>query len=173
MTGSACFVLSSASFMIGSASLDRTRRYRYRLRRDWQTSPRRVTFIMLNPSTADARVLDPTIRRCVGFARAWGFGGLDVVNLFAWRSTRPEALRRVADPVGPRNHAAIASALRESSLVVAAWGNTAPAREQALRVCRLATRLRTPLFCLGTTLGGQPRHPLYVRRTTTLTRFAG
>ena len=162
----------SARFVVSSASLDRTRRYRYHLRREWQPSPRRVTFIMLNPSTADARVLDPTIRRCVGFARAWGFGGVDVVNLFAWRSTRPEALRRVDDPVGPRNQATIASALRESSLVVAAWGNEGRALEQAARVCRLAARLRTPLFCLGTTQSGQPRHPLYVRGAAPLERFA-
>jgi hypothetical protein len=154
--------------VISSASLDRTRRYRYRLRREWQPSPRRVTFIMLNPSTADARVLDPTIRRCIGFAKAWGFGGIDVVNLFAWRSTRPEALWRVDDPVGPRNHAAIASAMRESSLVVAAWGNAGRGREQAVRVCRLAGRLRAPLYCLGTTLSGQPRHPLYVSAVTAL-----
>jgi len=165
-------VTGSARFVVSSASLDRTRRYRYHLRREWQPSARRVTFIMLNPSTADARVLDPTIRRCVGFARAWGFGGVDVVNLFAWRSTRPEALRRVNDPVGPRNQATIASALRQSSLVVAAWGNDGRAREQATRVCRLAARLRTPLFCLGTTQSGQPRHPLYVRGAAPLERFA-
>ena len=155
-----------AGIVTCSAAFDPRRRYRYRLRCDWTASPRRVTFIMLNPSTADERVLDPTIRRCIGFAKSWDFGGIDVVNLFAWRSTRPDALRQVPDPVGPRNHVAIAAALRESSLVVAAWGNSLPAPERANDVYELAARLRTPIFCLGTTQSGEPRHPLYVAGAT-------
>ena len=104
------------------ATCDARRRYRYRLWREWGASPRRVTFIMLNPSTADERVLDPTIRRCIGFAKAWGFDGVDVVNLFAWRSTDPAALARVADPIGPDNDETIAASLRQSALAVAACG---------------------------------------------------
>src|SRR4029079_18953941 len=80
-------VVTGSARLVSSASFDRTRRYRYHLRLECQPSPRRVTFIMLNPSTADARVLDPTIRRCVGFARAWAFGVVEAVNLFAWRHT--------------------------------------------------------------------------------------
>jgi hypothetical protein len=98
------------------ATFDTTRRYRYRLIHDWTGSPERVAFIMLNPSTADERTLDPTIRRCIGFAKAWGFGGIDVVNLFAWRTTDPAALARVADPIGPRNDGMIAAALRQSAV---------------------------------------------------------
>jgi hypothetical protein len=156
----------------GRATFDASRRYRYRLRRHWGPSPRHVLFIMLNPSTADERVLDPTIRRCIGFAKAWGFGGIDVVNLFAWRATDPRLLRRIADPVGPDNDAVIAAALRQSSLAVAAWGAEALARRRAIDVGRFATRARTSLFCLGTTLHGYPRHPLYVKQTTAPQRFA-
>jgi hypothetical protein len=148
------------------ATFDERRRYRYRLWRDWTASPRRVTFIMLNPSTADERVLDPTVRRCIGFAKAWGFGGIDVVNLYAWRSTDPAALRRSADPVGAGNDAAIACALRQAALAVAAWGSHPLAGERATAIRALAARLRMPLYCLGTTTAGHPRHPLYVRGST-------
>jgi hypothetical protein len=152
----------------GWARFDRTRRYRYRLRRDWQPAPRRVTFIMLNPSTADARVLDPTLRRCIGFAKAWGFGGIDVVNLFGWRATSPRALRSIADPVGRGNDAAIRVALRDASLAVAGWGGDLLARGRAVVVQRMAEDRGMPLACLGLTTSGQPRHPLYVPGSTPL-----
>jgi hypothetical protein len=77
---------------------------------------------MLNPSTADAEKFDPTVRRCFGFARDWGFGGLEVVNLFALRSTYPEQLKKVSDPVGPENDAVIRRAVKAADLVVASWG---------------------------------------------------
>ena len=147
---------------------DARRRYRYRLWRDWSAAPRRVTFIMLNPSTADERVLDPTIRRCVGFAKAWGFGGIDVVNLFAWRSTDSAGLAEVSDPIGPANDEVIRDTLRRSPLAVAAWGADKIARDRSLVVEHLAARLRTPLFCLETTTHGHPRHPLYVAAAAAL-----
>jgi hypothetical protein len=146
----------------GGAIFDAERRYRYRLWRDWAESPRRVLFIMLNPSTADEETLDPTILRCIGFAKEWEFDGIEVVNLFSWRSTDPRELSRVADPVGPENDEAIATALRDTSLAIAAWGDEPVAHERALMVRRLAARLDKQLFCLGTTQSGQPRHPLYV-----------
>ena len=128
---------------------------------------------MLNPSTADERVLDPTIRRCMGFARAWGFGGIDVVNLFAWRSTDPAALARVADPIGPDNDETIADALRQAALAVAAWGCDPMTRTRSVAIKGLAARVRVPLWCLGVTKNGHPRHPLYVAATTMSRRFRG
>ena len=77
---------------------------------------------MLNPSTADASRDDPTIRRCIGFARAWGYGGVEVVNVFALRATEPSLLRRVRDPVGPGNDAALAAATARVDAIVIAWG---------------------------------------------------
>jgi len=139
----------------GGATFSRDRRYRYRLWRRWDRARPVVAFVMLNPSTADARRDDPTIRRCIGFARRWGYGGIEVVNLFAYRSTDPRLLRRLRDPVGRDNHRHIRRALRKAALVIVGWG---------------AWTVRSPLEdlgrarCLGLTSGGQPRHPLYLRR---------
>ena len=141
--------------MTGGATFSRDRRYRYRLWRRWDPVRPVVAFVMLNPSTADARHDDPTIRRCVGFARRWGYGGIEVVNLYSYRATDPRALRTVPDPVGPGNRRHIRRALRRAALVVLAWG--ANARGDGLGTVAQA-------HCLGLTRAGQPRHPLYLRR---------
>ncbi len=140
-------------------------RYRYVLQRTWQPETLRLTFVMLNPSTADATVDDPTIRRCIGFARRQNFGGIRVVNLYAWRATDPRELRRAIDPVGPDNDEHLREALivaREQKVpVVAAWGTHADAyRVRAVR--RLAGE-DYPWQSLGVTKDGHPKHPLYVR----------
>src|SRR5438128_11131670 len=119
--------------VIGGATFSRDRRYRYRLWRRWDRSRAVVAFVMLSPSTADAMHDDPTIRRCVGFARAWGCGGVDVVNLFALRATDPRALRKAADPIGPANERHLRRAVRAAGLVVLAWGAHAMARAGARR----------------------------------------
>lgn len=141
--------------------------YRYALWREWRTplDPSRwVTFVMLNPSTADATIDDPTIRRCVGFARALGGTGLAVANLYAYRATKPADLWHAADPVGPENADTLAMFLDTSARhgfpVIAAWGSNAkPDRVQSVLSLPGAERLTT----LGTTKQGAPRHPLYVR----------
>lgn len=153
----------------GSARFDATGRYRYRLVRTWGGG-RRVAFVMLNPSAADAARDDPTIRRCVGFARAWGFGSLEVVNLFGFRTARPRELARAADPVGHENDRHVARALGRADLVVAAWGGAPFARARGT-LGRL--RRRGPVYCLGRTRAGAPRHPLYLRASTRLVPFAG
>src|SRR5881396_744410 len=123
--------------VIGGATFSRDRRYRYRLWRRWDRSRAVVAFVMLNPSTADAMHDDPTIRRCIGFARNWGFGGVDVVNLFALRATDPRALRRAHDPVGPANDRHIASAGSRASLVILAWGAQGRLRGRAQDAWRI------------------------------------
>jgi hypothetical protein len=150
-----------------SAVFDASGRYRYRLVRAWARG-RRVAFVMLNPSTADASRDDPTIRRCVGFARAWGFGSLEVVNLFALRTSKPRDLVRAADPVGSANHRYVVRALGRADLVIAAWGGAplARSRDPFARLLRGA-----PVYCLGRTCAGAPRHPLYVRASTRLVPF--
>jgi len=107
---------------VATAVFDPTRTFRYRLSRTWDREGPVVAFVMLNPSTADAEVLDPTVRRCVGFARAWEFGSLEVVNLFAFRATDPRDLLLAAAPVGPDNDQAIVDAASAADRVVAAWG---------------------------------------------------
>jgi hypothetical protein len=103
------------------AELSPCRRYRYRLWRRWSDGPV-VNFVMLNPSTADAEQDDPTVRRCVGFAKSWGAGGLVVTNLYALRSTDPKALWTADDPVGPENAFHLGSGALGADTVVCAWG---------------------------------------------------
>lgn len=166
--------------MTGSASFDPTGAYRYALRRGTGlgasgpggAGARSVCFVLLNPSTADARRDDPTIRRCVGFARAWGLGAVEVVNLCAWRSTEPRELaaaaRRGIDVVGPGNARAVRRAAGRAGLVVAGWGawggrlGLGGAMLDRLAAWAAAGRAGRAAV-LGWTAGGEPRHPLYVR----------
>src|SRR5690349_6309203 len=96
--------------------------YRYLLWRTWNPEHAPVTFIMGNPSTADGQSDDPTLRRCLGFAHSWGFGGLLVVNAFAYRSPSPQDLFRVADPVGPKCDEYLIEIAKQSACLVVAWG---------------------------------------------------
>lgn len=137
--------------------------YRYKLSRAWGSGPR-LLWIMLNPSTADAHVDDPTIRKCVGFADRWGYRGIEVVNLFAWRATDPRKLIGPEDAVGPDNDATIRAVAWEAPAIVCAWGRipNAPLRPRAELVAKLV-RFENPgktIRCLGRTAGGFPRHPL-------------
>lgn len=137
--------------------------YRYDLSRRWSPGVGRVAFIGLNPSTADGLVDDPTIRRCIRFARDWGYGAMRMVNLFAYRTPDPRDLVDTAeagiDPVGVGNDEILRRLGETCSLVVAAWGAHPLAEHRALQVAHLLP----PLVALGVTKGGQPRHPLYMR----------
>lgn len=136
--------------------------YRYHLRRKWADGPIAL-FCMLNPSTATESEDDPTIRRCIGFARGWGCGSLEVVNLFAWRSFDPkELLVPLRDVVGPRNDEFIEKAAKEATYVIAAWGAFPRAKNRGAQVVQLLSRWK-PVHCLGLTKDGAPRHPLYLK----------
>lgn len=150
---------------VTSASISDCGTYRYGLKRVWDDAKPVVAWIMLNPSTADAEQDDPTIRRCVGFSKAWGYGGLAVVNLFALRATNPKYLWLVDDPVGPENDVFI-SEITQGRRVVAAWGAAARATSRAERVMMLLAHRK--IECLGTTAMGHPRHPLYVQGSTSM-----
>jgi hypothetical protein len=146
-----------------TAEFDPDRIYRYSLTRTWNPHRLPLVFVMLNPSTADAFVEDPTIRRCLGFARLWGSGGLIVLNAYALRATDPKALRAHPDPVGPDNDAVISRHLTASiGRVVVAWGAHATP-ERASHVRALIERAGHRPTCLGRTKAGAPRHPLYLR----------
>lgn len=144
--------------------------YRYELqRRRGIDYPERgaAVFCMLNPSTADASIDDPTIRRCRGFADAWGCDGLIVVNLYALRATDPRELRRHSEPIGPENDFQLRSVARCLGDIVCAWGaNADPSRVRD--VVAIFRDAGARLWCLGTTKDGHPRHPLYVRGDTKL-----
>jgi hypothetical protein len=153
-----------------SAVISDCQKYRYCLRRSWPEETAvsgKVLFVMLNPSTADASVDDPTIRRCIGFAQSWGFAELMVANLYAFRATQPSDLWLSEDPVGPDNDSWLDRLTSEADKIVCAWGSNA--RDD--RVDDFRRRMQTantPLTCLGTTKAGAPRHPLYIRKTQPL-----
>lgn len=144
--------------------------YRYELTRRWARGPV-ATWIMLNPSTADATLDDATIRRCRRFTRDWCLGGFVVVNLYALRATDPYALRSARDPVGPENDDAIRDAVVRARAVICAWGDRGGDGKHTGRdrdVLDLLRELGRQPLCLGTTTSGQPRHPLRLAATTTL-----
>jgi hypothetical protein len=137
-------------------------RYRTALTRIWDPSLRRIAFVLLNPSTATEVQNDPTVERCERRARALGYGGFRVANIFALRSTDPRALYADSDPVGPGNDAAIVEAALWSDLVLCGWGRHGALGDRGAQVAELLVRTGRPLWHLGQTKAGAPRHPLYV-----------
>jgi hypothetical protein len=135
-------------------------KYRYALTRVWDEAAPRVTFIMLNPSTATEVQNDPTVERCERRARTLGFGGFRVTNIFAWRDTDPKKMRAAKDPVGPLNDATIREASLWADTVICAWGTHGAYMERGAKV--LAQLEGTPLFHLGLSKAGHPKHPLYI-----------
>lgn len=151
------------------ATLSPCGRYRYRLHRQWTAGDHNVLWLMLNPSTADATNDDPTIRRCMAFSKAWGYEGMYVGNLYALRSTDPEALRTPPggiDPVGPENHKHLREMAAWADLIVAGWGSHKMATPDVVTAAWKATGKN--LWCLGYTKNRSPRHPLYVASATKL-----
>lgn len=150
---------------LACAAFSEDRRYRYALGRTWGEGPA-VAFVMLNPSTADAFKVDPTVRRCLGFARAWGFETLIVLNLFALRSTDPKALYSAEpgfDPVGPLNDLTL-DAVPPETRIVAAWGVHGALDGRGQIVHERLVAAGHDVQCLGKrTREGHPRHPLYLR----------
>lgn len=150
------------------ADFDSTRTYRYRLWRLWGggslTPWKTVLWIMLNPSTADEHVLDPTLRRCESFSRIWCYDGFEVCNVFPLRSPYPDSLYDHPDPGGPgcENDMAILSAADRADCIVLGWGAQKVAREPGRRLVRLlADHGRLDLMCLKQNMDGSPVHPLY------------
>ena len=146
-----------------AALLSADGKYRYTLDRVWGAG-KPVVFVGLNPSTADAQVDDPTIRRMIGFAKRWGFPGVTVVNLFAVRLTYPAGLLNVKEPVGPDNDEVLADVAGKAALVVVCWGNHGAFENR----CGEVARILPPAKCFGLTLRRQPAHPLYLPHTAEL-----
>lgn len=149
--------------------------YRYVLTRRVGPGEKTATFIMLNPSTADALIDDPTIRRCMGFARTWDCGRLVVLNLFAYRSPNPETMKRAADPVGPENRAWFEKMLasRGDGPVVCGWGVHGSHQGQDQVVLGWLDELGVRPVALGVTKEGHPRHPLYLANSAEIKLFQG
>ena len=161
-------------------------KYRYKLTRKLSDSHKSCLFIMLNPSTADANEDDPTIRRCMGYAIGWGYGELIVVNLFAYRATKPTELysRLVEDPIGPENHHYVTSAVDQvtrqyledpipNGPTICAWGTHGSFMNQDQTVLGWIESAGVTPMCLQKTKAGHPSHPLYLKKGLMPTTFGG
>lgn len=154
--------------IVRTAEMSECGLYRYGLTRVWSYSKPLLPFIMLNPSIADGLIDDPTIRRCMRFSQDFGFGGIAVGNLYAFRTPYQERLKEVQDPYGPNNEAALRAIARKAAAarvnVVCAWGKTNVSNS----FLHLMAAEGATLKCLGFTQEGYPRHPLYVKATQQL-----
>jgi hypothetical protein len=144
------------------AQFSRCRRWRYLLWRSWDEKRPAANFLMLNPSTADEVKLDPSCTRARDYAVRWGFGGLLVTNIFAWRATDPRKMKAARDPVGRGNDRAILRAAREAAIVVCAWGNHGAHMNRSLSVLRDLRGAGLGLHVLRMNDSGEPAHPLYL-----------
>jgi len=137
-------------------------RYRYDLTRIWDEQGRKVAFVMLNPSTATEVQNDPTVERCERRARTLGYGAFRVCNIFAWRDTDPKKMRKAQDPVGPFNDQAIKDACIWADAVICAWGTHGEHLQRGPAVEALMRGTKKPLYHLGLSKAGHPKHPLYI-----------
>lgn len=135
-------------------------KYRYVLERAWSATKGRCVFICLNPSTADEVKNDPTVSRCLNYAKSWGYGSFVMLNAFALRSTDPGNLYGDPDPVGPENDKWILEEIKKASIIIAAWGTHAKLDRRHEKLMDMLP----DLFCLGTTKDGYPKHPLYLSK---------
>ena len=143
------------------AIFSKDRVHRYGLWRIWDKSLPKVLFIGLNPSTATETKNDPTIRRCMGYARDWGYGGYIMGNIFAFRSTDPKKLKKTKDPIGPENDHWLKKLQSEADLTVGAWGNHGKFLNRGHAVLDLIPEIQ----CLQITKQGFPSHPLYLHKS--------
>lgn len=142
------------------AEFSQCRDYRYSLWRFWGKSKGCVAFICLNPSTANEYKNDPTIRRCINYAQSWGYGGLVMLNLFAYRATKPEFLYNASDPIGPDNDFHLRNISNKADIIIAAWGIHGNYLDRDKTVMKI---LKDPK-CLAITKNGYPKHPLYLKK---------
>lgn len=155
-----------------SAVIDETQTYRYVLKRIWGEGGKYITWVMLNPSIADAEIDDPTIRRCLSFSKTWGYDGMFVVNLFAYRSTSRDNLKSNKNKIvygkpiiiGPDNDSYLWEYAAKAKLVMVAWGNDGALLDRDKQVVNTISSL--DLYCLGQSKNGHPKHPLYIKGNT-------
>ena len=140
------------------------RKYRYAIWRNWNESIPRALIIGLNPSTADENNDDPTILRCMRFAKSWGYGGVSVANLFAYCASNPREMLKVVDPIGIDNDQILFNLAKDAGLIVAAWGNKGSFMGRSDYIARSLQNL----MCLKINKSGEPAHPLYLKSSSEL-----
>lgn len=150
------------------ANFSPCRKWRYTLYRDLQEGqlfapqPKRVQFVGLNPSTADEKKNDPTVRRCMNFARDWGFTAMWMTNVFGFRATDPRVMQQQEDPQGKDNTDWILDVAKIADLVVCCWGVHGDHMQWGQHIAAILINQNIPIHCLGTTFNGQPKHPLFL-----------
>ena len=142
------------------ANISKDKIYRYTLSRTWDSTKPTVLFIGLNPSIADENIDDPTITRCINFAKDWGYGALLMANLFAFRSTYPKEIYLIDDPIGKDNDHYILECVKQSDLIIACWGNNGTYMDRE----KIIKELVPNLYCLQKNKNGTPHHPLRLPR---------
>jgi hypothetical protein len=162
--------LHNLDYLEAGAKFDESGKYRYSLWRTWSLYQPHIVYVLLNPSTADEHRNDPTLRRCIEFARAWQFGSVEVVNLFAYRAPNANELLKIYDPVGVENNYYLTQAIEQCSTVVVGWGTNGTLFGRDRQVLSMLSVMKE-VYCLGATRDGHPRHPLYVKGETTLVPF--
>jgi len=151
-----------------NATFSDCRKYRYTLSRTWNGKKKTILFIGLNPSTANEKIDDPTIRRCINYAQNWGYGSLLMVNLFAYRATMPSELKNVKNPIGNDNDLHIIELSKKADIAVAAWGNEGTLLNRDKEVKKILPNL----MCLKINKSGQPSHPLYQKKDLKLIKYS-
>jgi hypothetical protein len=156
----------SCQYYVGSSAvLSECGNYRYELSRIWDTTKPMVMFLMLNPSTADANKDDNTIRRCIAYAKSWGYGGVFVGNLFAYRATNPKELLNVKNPVGEKNQSHLIKMSLKTDMTICAWGNSSIVEKltKSLGYFKPLSGLQNRFNYLELSKNGTPKHPLYLK----------
>lgn len=151
--------------ILKSATFSPCRTWRYSLTREWDRRLGTVLWVWLNPSTATETEDDPTIRRCMRFAQFWGYGGIVMSNLFAFRATQPEDMMAAVDPIGPENDFWLRKLSAKAGVVMAAWGAKGGFMGRDNDVVNRILCV-SDLMCLKHTKDGHPWHPLYVAGNT-------
>jgi len=148
-------------YMKSTATLSSCRKYRYALTREWDENKQSVLFICLNPSIADDKNDDPTLIRCINYAKRWGYGGVCIANLFAYRATKPKDMLSSKDPIGIDNDKWLRKLSKGAGLVVAAWGNHGKHMGRSHQIREDISNLHY----LKLNASGEPSHPLYLKST--------
>ena len=159
--------IPNSNIVDAGAVFSRCDLYRYAVWRCWNLELPGILFVGLNPSTANATLDDPTLRRCIDYAHRWGYGSVYIANLFAFRTTSPARLRHAVDPVGYRNNMWIRRLIKQTSKVLVAWGNGGSYRDRSEEVLKM---IPEP-YCLKINRSGQPAHPLYLPKSLTPKHF--
>ncbi|MAM05239.1 MAG: hypothetical protein CMD06_04690 [Flavobacteriales bacterium] len=146
------------------ALFSKDQKYRYLLERTWNNSKKKLLFIMLNPSSADSKKDDPTIRRLISFSKKWGYGGFKVCNLYSYVTSSPSTLYSSSNILGYKNKSYIKKQIKNSDCIVYAWGNTEAEPHWLKKIVKTS-------YCIGINKNGTPKHPLYINSNAKLLNY--